>query len=84
MIQEYGKYIVAHPKICHGKLTFRGTRMFVTDALEMLADGMDWDAVVAEFGDPVCRESIADAIRYATQAFIEQNKVQRIPEALAA
>ena len=24
-----GRYIVADPKICHGKPTFRGTRIFV-------------------------------------------------------
>ncbi|HIE29634.1 TPA: DUF433 domain-containing protein [Candidatus Poribacteria bacterium] len=26
---EFGKYIVADPNICHGALTFKGTRIFV-------------------------------------------------------
>ena len=32
------KYIVADPHICHGKPTFKGTRIMVWQVLEMLAD----------------------------------------------
>jgi uncharacterized protein (DUF433 family) len=34
---ELGQYIVADPEICHGKLTFKGTRIFVRDVLDMIA-----------------------------------------------
>ncbi|MBN1996663.1 DUF433 domain-containing protein [candidate division KSB1 bacterium] len=27
----YGMYIVSNPEICHGKPTFRGTRILVVD-----------------------------------------------------
>jgi uncharacterized protein (DUF433 family) len=30
---ELGRYIVADPAICHGKPTFKGTRVFVADVL---------------------------------------------------
>jgi uncharacterized protein (DUF433 family) len=30
---EFGRYVVADPAICHGKLTFKGTRVFVADVL---------------------------------------------------
>ena len=33
------KHIVADPKICHGKPTFKGTRIMVWQVLEMLATG---------------------------------------------
>ena len=33
------KFIVADPEICHGKLTFKGTRIMVGQVLEMLAAG---------------------------------------------
>jgi uncharacterized protein (DUF433 family) len=36
-----GRYIVADPAICHGKPTFRGTRIMVFQVLEMVAMGMD-------------------------------------------
>ena len=37
---ELGKYIVADPKICHGKPTFKGTRIMVWQILDELAEGM--------------------------------------------
>ncbi len=33
---EYGPYIVADPRICHGKLTFRGTRIMVKSIVVLL------------------------------------------------
>ena len=38
---EFGQYIVADPEICHGQLTFKGTRIMVKSVLEMLAKGYD-------------------------------------------
>jgi hypothetical protein len=34
--QVLGRYIVADPDICHGKPTFRGTRILVADVLDKL------------------------------------------------
>ena len=52
-MQILGRYIVADPKICHGQLTFRGTRIFVADVLEMVAAGVDWETIVEEWhGSP--------------------------------
>ncbi|MDZ7361783.1 MAG: DUF433 domain-containing protein [candidate division KSB1 bacterium] len=41
-----GRYIVADPNICHGKPTFRGTRIMVWQVLDQLANGMSWDTIV--------------------------------------
>jgi len=40
---EYGQYIVADPKIYHGQLTFKGTRIPVKIVLFYVAKGYDWD-----------------------------------------
>lgn len=85
MFQEYGQYIVADPKICHGKLTFRGTRIFVSSVLDRVANGMNWDDIVAAWGGSFPREAIADAVRYAKEAFIAQSKaLHPMEEDLAA
>ncbi|MBM3947319.1 MAG: DUF433 domain-containing protein, partial [SAR202 cluster bacterium] len=63
--QELGRFIVADPNICHGRLTFNGTRLFVSDVLEMVADGLDWDTIVQECHGSIPREAIAEAIRLA-------------------
>lgn len=36
--RTFGQYLVADPNICHGRLTFKGTRIFVEDVLEMVSD----------------------------------------------
>jgi uncharacterized protein (DUF433 family) len=62
---QYGQYIVADPKICHGKLTFRGTRIFVEDVLEQVASGMAWETIMVEWHDSLSKEAIAEAVQLA-------------------
>ena len=38
-VKEFGKHIVADPRICHGQWTFRGTRIMVRNILGMVAGG---------------------------------------------
>ena len=64
-----GRYIVADPEICHGKPTFRGTRIMVWQVLEMVAMGMDWDSISAEWRGTVPKEAISEAVTLANQMF---------------
>ncbi len=74
---EFGKYIVSDPEICGGEWTFKGTRMFVKDALEMLADGYDFERISEAFYGRVNREAILEAVRLAGQALVERDEKQR-------
>jgi uncharacterized protein (DUF433 family) len=65
-----GRYIVADPKICHGKLTFRGTRIFVADVLDQVGEGMDWESISESWRGCVCKEAIAEAVRLAREALL--------------
>ncbi len=65
-----GRYIVADPRVCHGRLTFRGTRIFVADILAEVAAGMSWEAIVERWGGHVSREAIAEAVRLAREALL--------------
>jgi len=65
-----GRYVVADPEICHGQPTFRGTRIFVADVLEQVASGMDWETIVEEWRGAVSKEAIAEAVRFAREAFL--------------
>src|SRR3989441_5927056 len=42
---ELGHFIVADPRICHGKPTFKGTRIMVWQVLEDVAEGKSWDFI---------------------------------------
>lgn len=65
------RFIVAKPKVCHGKPSFRGTRLLVSDVLELVAAGTAWDDIIKECGGRISRAAIAEAIRFAGQAMVE-------------
>jgi uncharacterized protein (DUF433 family) len=65
--KELGKYIVVDPEICHGKPTFRGTRICVKDVLEMVAEGMDWEVIIKEWREGITKEAISEAILVASE-----------------
>jgi len=66
-----GRYIVADPRICHGKPTFRGTRVLVADVLEQVASGMAWEMIVEEWNESVSFEAIKEAVQLASQALLK-------------
>lgn len=60
------KYIVADPEICHGKLTFSGTRIMVWQVLEMLAAGETVEEIIEDFPS-LNRDHITAALEYAAR-----------------
>ncbi len=69
--QLLGRYIVADPQICHGKPTFRGTRIMVWQVLEMLAEGLAWETIIEECHHSITQEAIAEAIKLSGEAFLK-------------
>lgn len=71
---ELGKYVVVDPEICHGKPTFKGTRVFVADVLDQVAEGMSWDEILSDWNG-ISREAIAEAIGLARDALLDRVRV---------
>ncbi|MEW5941604.1 MAG: DUF433 domain-containing protein [Chloroflexota bacterium] len=69
--QQLGRFIVSDPEICHGKPTFRGTRILVSDILEMVADGMAWETIIEQWRNDITKEGIAEAVRLSSEAFFK-------------
>ncbi len=69
-VQSIGRHIVSDPKICHGKPTFRGTRVLVYDVLDQVASGMAWETIVEEWNQGITEEAIREAVQLATQALL--------------
>ncbi|MBI4320533.1 MAG: DUF433 domain-containing protein [Chloroflexi bacterium] len=69
--RQIGRYIVTDPRICHGKPTFRGTRVMVSQVLEQVANGVAWESVIEEWRGAVTKDAIAEAVRLASQALME-------------
>ena len=71
---EFGQHIVADPAICHGKLTFRGTRVFVRDVLADVERGLSWDFIVYRWGGgKISKAAIAEAVRLARSALLDSD-----------
>ncbi len=70
-VQLLGRYIVVDPEICHGKPTFRGTRIMVWQALEMVAEGKAWESIVEEWGGAITKEAITEAVCLASKSFVQ-------------
>jgi uncharacterized protein (DUF433 family) len=82
---ELGEYIVADPLICHGKPTFKGTRIMVWQVLDELAHGMTPSQIVKAWGGRVPRKAIAESVRLARYSLLKDSGELRHPkEALAA
>jgi len=60
---ELGRHIVADPLICHGKPTFKGTRIMVWQVLDALARGETWDEIVKAWDGRVSKEAVAETIQ---------------------
>ncbi len=74
MKTSFGKYIVADPKVCHGKLTFKGTRIFVADVLDMVAQGLSWEYIIQQWHGNISKEAIAEAVRLSKESFLEKER----------
>lgn len=70
-VREFGKHVVAHQGICHGQLTFKGTRVLVSVVLEALTHREQTiEKVASDFRVPA--EAVAEALQLATTVIREQ------------
>ena len=63
---QINKYIVADSEICHGKPTFKGTRIMVWQILEMIAGGETIKEILKDFPS-LNKFHIAAAFEYAAR-----------------
>ncbi len=68
-----GKYLVIDPDVCHGEMTFRGTRVPVETILLYLAKGRSREYIRKSWPE-VSAEAIAEALRLATELFIQHHR----------
>jgi uncharacterized protein (DUF433 family) len=66
---ELGKYVVSDPAICHGKLTFKGTRVLVEPVLAMFINGCNIDRILKGY-PTITKEAIQEALRLAIHKLI--------------
>lgn len=71
LAKKLGHHVIADPEICHGRPTFRGTRILVSDVLEQVAEGVDWEEILQEWHGSLSREAIREAVALASRALLD-------------
>ena len=69
-----GRYLVVDPKVCHGKLTFAGTRVPVETVLNWLAKGKTMKAILASWPE-IPKEAVEEATQLAAAALVARHEV---------
>ncbi len=72
---EINPFIVADSEICHGKLTFKDTRIMVWQVLEMLQGGLSTAEIIEDYPS-LTKEHIKAALQYAVDLTRGSNNVQ--------
>jgi len=67
MRAEVGRYIVIDDEICHGKPTFKGTRILVSDVVELLAAGVTVDEVIRDYYPSLNEDIVKEALDWAAK-----------------
>src|SRR5271167_4652752 len=71
---ELGQFIVADPQICHGKPTFKGTRIMVWQVLDDVAEGRSWEFICGtRWGGRICLAAVAEAVKLSRQAWLDES-----------
>jgi uncharacterized protein (DUF433 family) len=64
---EIGKYIIIDPEICHGQITFKGTRIPIDTVLALLAKGYSMEQLLKSYPE-LTRAAIEEAVHLATES----------------
>jgi uncharacterized protein (DUF433 family) len=77
---EIGKYLVVDPRVCHGQLTFKGTRVPVETVLYWLSQGKTIETMFSTWPE-IPQAAIPEAIQLASQALVAhaQNEARHEP-----
>ncbi len=82
---DLGQYIVADPEVCHGRVTFKGTRVFVADVLADVERGLSWDFIMQRWGGgKISKAAVAEAVHLARNALLNEDGCLAAPVSLPA
>ena len=66
-----GKYVVAAPGVCGGQPSFKYTRVGVTQAFDLIADGLSVTQAAEKINNKyISPEAVAEAMALARNAFV--------------
>lgn len=74
---EVSKYIVIDDEICHGKPTFKDTRVLVSDVIELIAAGLSIKEIIRDYYPSLNQDMIKGALDWAAKIIRGEHHVKR-------
>jgi uncharacterized protein (DUF433 family) len=75
-VVRIGRHLIKDPGVCHGKLTFKGTRVPVETVLNRLGKGRSIEEILKSWPE-LTRTAIAEAVSLATATLVKRYQDQR-------
>jgi uncharacterized protein (DUF433 family) len=68
--RKVGKFLVVDPRVCHGRLIFKGTRVPVETVLTFLAQGETIEQILTDWPE-LKQAAVMEAIELAKTALVK-------------
>ena len=69
---EIGQYLATDTRVCGGRLIFRGTRILVADALELLQAGWKPAQIAQEYKSVVSAKAVREALSFSQRGIARE------------
>ena len=69
---EIGKHLAADPRICGGRLIFRGTRILVSDAVELNEAGYSFEAIAGQYRGAITPQAVREALTFIRRGIVRE------------
>ncbi len=75
---EIGKHLAADTRVCAGRLIFKGTRILVSDVLDLLEAGYTPETVASQYRHIITPDAVREAKALIFRGFVKEvtNKVR--------
>jgi len=69
---EIGKHLAVDTRVCGGRLIFRGSRILVSDAIELTEAGYTPEAVAKQYRGLITPEAVREAKSLLLRGFLKE------------
>ncbi len=76
---EIGDYLAVDPRICGGRMIFKGSRIMVADAIELSEDGYSPEGISEQYYGIISPQAVQEALKLWRDLKIKETRVKRTP-----
>lgn len=69
---EIGKHLAADTLVCRGRLIFKGTRILVSDALELSKAGFTPEAIARQYRGIITAKGVREALTLTRRGIVRE------------